>query len=292
MEEQSTSKAVYLKDEYWAGRGSSKLLTYVGPPLEKNIDQETIKEFIRKKKALGAIWSYDYDYAQEGPWYRCVCDTPEYDLEKIKSRYSRRNIRRGLNKSVIRQIDNRWLGDNGYEVYIKATIRYKHFKPLSKENFSKRMYKRAENSNTEAFGAFVDDKLVAYVTLLITGQRVLGDYAHFDPEYSWAYPMYALLYTATNYYLNERDCKEFSRGTRPLLHETNVDDFLLRLGFRISYCRLGLYLRLPVRIFLGFAKFSRVMFKLILPSRQFAILESLLLAQDIAKNTELKANHT
>lgn len=140
----------------------------------------------------------------------------------------------------------------------------------------------------EAFGVFVDDKLVAYVTLFICGQSVRGDTAHFDPAYSRAYPMYALYYTITHHYLKKRGYKEVNRGSRPLMHETNVDDFLLRLGYRKAYCRLGIYLAWPVRAVLSLARIFRKVYKLILPSRYCAILDALILAQDAAKATSPK----
>jgi hypothetical protein len=62
----------------------------------------------------------------------------------------------------------------------------------------------------------------------------------------------------------------------------------LRLGYRKSYCRLGLYLIRPVRSLLILARIFRKMYKLILPSRHCAVLDGLLLAQDIARATERK----
>jgi hypothetical protein len=97
--------------------------------------------------------------------------------------------------------------------------------------------------------------------------------------------MYALHYTIAHHYLKEKGCKEIDSGSRALLHETDISDFLLRLGWRRAYCRLGIYLVLPVRVVLWLARIFRKVCKLLLPSRHFAILESLLLAQDIAKAT-------
>lgn len=97
--------------------------------------------------------------------------------------------------------------------------------------------------------------------------------------------MYALYYTIALNYLKEKGYKEVDSGSRPLLHETNIGDFLLRLGWRKAYCRLGIYLTLPVRVVLWLARIFRKVCKLLLPGRHYAMLESLLLAQDIAKAT-------
>lgn len=274
-----------FKDDYWVSRGSRRLLTYTGPPLKETLEIQAVKRFANKKDAWGAMWNYDHDYSEEGPWYRCVCDTADYDMDKIKSKNARHNLRRSLKRCTVRQVDYQQLAENGYDVYVKAASRYKNFKIESNEQFRKKMHSHSTVPGSEAFGVFVDDKLVAYVTLFICEQSVRGDTAHFDPEYSRAYPMYALYYTITHHYLKERGYKEFDRGSRPLMHETNIDDFLLRLGYRKAYCRLGIYLAWPVRAVLSSARIFRKACKWILPSRYYSILEGLLLAEDIAKVT-------
>lgn len=291
-DKQTNQEVSAFRDDYWMGRGSSKLLTYIGPELHKDLEYRKVQKFVRKKGAWGALWNYDHDYSAEATWYRCVCDTADYDVGKIKSKNTRHNIRRSLKRCVVRQIDYPWLADNGYEVYVKAADRYKNFKIESHDKFRKDMLSHSSVHGSEAFGVFVDEKLVAYVTLFICGRSVRGDTAHFNPAYSNAYPMYALYYTIAHHYITERGYKEFDRGSRPLMHETNVDEFLLRLGYRKKYCRLGLYLTKPVRAALRIARFFGKVYKPIFPSRYYAILNGLFLAQDIAKATAPKVNHT
>ena len=269
----------------WTKRGGGKLLAYTGKRLKDNLNREAVSKLVREKGALGAMWTYDYGYCEEGPWYRCVCDSADYDIDKLKSRNSRHNVRRGLKKCIVRPIDYLWLADNGYEVYIKAASRYENFKPVSKETFRRDMHKHSSKPGREAFGVFVDEKLVAYATLQTCGQSVRVYAGKFDPAYAKAYPMWALLYTITHHYLKEEGCKEVDGGHRALLHETDISDFLLRLGWRKDYGRLGIYLTRPVRAVLSIARIFRKVCKLLLPSRYYAILESLLLAQDIAKVT-------
>jgi hypothetical protein len=285
----TTSAQDFLfKRDNWRERGSSKFLTYIGPALEENLDSRQVRSFIREKKAFGATWNYNYDYAENGPWYRCICDAKCYDESCIESKNVRHNLHRSLKRCTVRQIEYQWLAENGHDVYVKASLRYSNFKPEPRERFRQRMLDCCNVQGAEAFGVFVGDKLVAYLTLFVCGQRVWGDTAAFDPEYSNAYPMYALYYKVAQYYLNEKGYKEFDRGTRPLVHQTNIDDFLLRLGYRKSYCRMGLYLALPVRIVLKVAAPFMPVLKPMLPSRYYAILEGLLMAQHIAKVTSKK----
>jgi len=265
---------------------------YIGPPLKKSLDPQEVKRFLQKKHAWGATWSYDFDYDEEGPWYRCVCDASDYDESKIKSKNARHNVRRSLKRCVVRPIDHLWLADNGYEVYVNAASRYTESRLETKKEFKRRLRSQFNVSGSEAFGVFVSEKLAAYVTLFVCGQGVLGDTARFDTAYSNAYPMYALYYTIARHYLKEKGYKKLDCGSRPLLHETNIGDFLLRLGYRKSYCRLGVYFTRPVRVVLGLARIFGRVCKLIFPSRYYTILDGLLLAQDIAKATSAEVSCT
>jgi len=285
MSNQHSEEASCFKDQYWDARGSSKLLTYVGPPMKDKLEDSAVKRFVREKGALGAMWSYDHDYAEQGPWYRCICNIPDYDISSIKSKNARHNIKRSLKRCTFSKVEYQWLADNGYDVYVNASARYKDFKVESKDVFQNKMLSNSDIPGAEAFGVFVEDKLVAYITLFICGESVRGDIAHFDPAYSNSYPMFALYFNVTQHYLKAGAYKEVDRGSRPLVHETNIDDFLMRIGYHKSYCRLGIYLALPLRIFLGIARVSRKLYKHLLPSRYCAILNGLLLAQDIARET-------
>lgn len=276
---------LFFSDDAWSSTGGGKILRYVGEHLKDALNRDAVRKFVREKGALGAMWTYDYDCGEEGPWYRYVCDTLDYDIDKIKNKKGRYYVRRGLKSCTVRQIDYLWLADNGYEVYINAASRYSNFVPVSREKFREGMHSRSGVPGREAMGVFVDEKLVAYATLFICGQSVRTYGLKFDPAYSTAYPMYALLYVIVHHYLKEEGYKEVDNGSRPLLHETDIGDFLLRLGWRKAYCRLGIYLTLPVRVVLSLARIFKKVCKLLLPSRHYAILESLLLAQDIAKAT-------
>ncbi|MGD1042509.1 MAG: hypothetical protein ABR913_05530 [Sedimentisphaerales bacterium] len=278
--------SIYFLDDYWVSRGNKKLLNYMGPPLKENLPLADVKKFARKKGVLCLMWNYDHDYTKEGPWFRCICDKADYDISQIERKKIRYYIRCGLTKCTIRQVDFQWLADNGYNTYVNAASRYNNFTVETKERFRERMLAYKNVPNSEAFGAFVDENLAAFMTVFIYGDSVLNPRAHFDPAYSDFCPMYALYYWAAKHYLTEKGYKEFDRGERHLAHETNFDEFLLRMGYRKVYCRLGLYMAFPVRLILGIIRVFRKILKAILPNRSYFILESLMLFQDIATATK------
>lgn len=278
-----------FKDQYWYARGSDKLLTYIGPELHGTLDTGRLKQYLKEKKAWAAIWNYDHDYTDDGTWYRCICDTKNYDENCISSKNTRHNLRRSLKRCTVRHIDYPFLAKSGYDIYVKASARYSNFTLETEEQFYNRMISLCDVDGAEAFGVFVKEQLVAYMTLFVRQDSAWGDTAAFNPEYSKAYPMYALYYEVARHYLQERGLKEFDRGTRPLMHETNIDDFLLRLGYRKAYCRLGVYFSRPVTMVLGLARIFKPICRLTLPTRYSSILDGLLLAQNLAKSTSIKS---
>ena len=280
------SKDSIFPDSEWKDILGGKFLAYTGKYTKEGLDRRAVRKYVRQRGALGATWSYDFDYAQEGPWHRYICDTPDYDLDKIESKKARYQVRRSLKNCTVRPVDYEWLADNGYEVYISAASRYSHFTAVSRDDFAKEMRGYSRQPGREAMGVFVDGKLAAFATLRICGKSVRIYGSQFDPAYSKSYPMYALYYTIAHHYLKERGCREIDAGFRPLRHETNIGDFRLHLGWWKQCCRFGLYLRWPVRIALVPARIFTPLCKLVLPSRQYASLESLLLAQDMAKATK------
>jgi hypothetical protein len=288
---QAGSGAMVFRDDNWETRGGGKLLIYTGLPLKENLQPYAVQEFVSRKRALGAMWTYGWDCASEGQWYRYVCDIPDYDIEKIESKSTRKDIRRCLKQCAIKEVDLAWLAHNGYQTYINASQRYTHFVPLNKDRFEKNMLELAAKSGYEAWGVFHDEVLIAYAIAQIYADSVQLLVAKFDPDYAKAYPMYGLYYSIAQHYLKEQKYRQVLGASKALLHETNIGDFRLKIGWHKVNCCLGLYLKGHVRLILFLAKLFRTPIKIITPARYLAILDSLVQAQNIAKATRAKLNH-
>jgi len=269
----------------WTSKACGKFLIYSGKCSKQGLSRNFVARYVRRKRAWGAMWSYDFDYAQAGPWYKCICDTANYDIDRISSANSRSKVRRSLKRCSVRPVTYVWLADNGYETYLNASQRYNNFAPITKENFRQMMRSYANVGGRQALGVFVQEALAAYATLFVCGSTVYTYALKFDPTYAQSYPMYALLYFICHHYLATKSYKQIDNGTRPLLHETDISDFLLHLGWRKQYCRLALYLRPDVRAALFIARLLRKRLNWLLPSRYFVIVRSLLEAEDMAKAT-------
>mgnify|MGYP000946557366 CR=1 FL=1 len=269
------------ESNYWVYRGNRLVLSYIGPENKDAFSRRNLRKLLWKKGALAIMWNYDCDYTHSGNWYRCICDDVEYDETKIVSRNVRHNLRRSLNRCIFKEITFDWLAENGYETYANASKRFNDFRVLSKKKYRKDILKLKKERNRIAYGVFVDEALAAYATLIIVDDRMFGDTAYFDPRYSNAYPMYCL------YYMIAKECfrrgyREFDRGTKPLLHDTNVDEFLVRLGYRISYCRLGVYYSSIVEMMIYLFNIAEKINKNIVPDNIAVRINSLKIAKEIS----------
>lgn len=269
----------------WIPRGSRKFLGYVGPPLKKSLEKVELKRFLAERGALGVTWSYDDDYADSGCWYKTVCDREDYDVAIIESKNSRKKVNKCLKNCELRPIKIESFLEEVYKVYLRACTRYKNADIIAEKKFCQEILGKHQRGNYKAFGIFYEGRLIAYMTVMDFDEYAMGDIAGFDPAYSNYYPMYGLYYYVGKYFVAESGYKEFDRGSKPLLHETNIDDFLIKLEYRKKYCRLGVYFALPVQIMLRFARMLRFVYRWVIPKRFSAILDGLLVAQDIAKAT-------
>ncbi|MBN2445611.1 MAG: GNAT family N-acetyltransferase [Phycisphaerae bacterium] len=272
----------------WSGRAHETMLLYVGPEhFTENLQQEAVKRMVRERRAWGAAWSYAWDCGVEGPWFTYVCDNPDYDLCEITSKSTRAYIRRGLHKCDVRQADLAWLAVHGYDTLSKSATRYQNYSLASRQSFNRHMNALAQEGDYECFGVWVKDKLAAYAITRVFAHNVLLASTKFDPAYSSARPMYALYFVVARHYLVERGLREVVGGWRELMHETNIGEFRVKMGWRKVYCRLGLYLVPWFRCALAAARVLRPVWGVILPTRHLAMLEGVFRALEIEKATRL-----
>ncbi|MGD9212851.1 MAG: GNAT family N-acetyltransferase [Desulfobacteraceae bacterium] len=274
-----------LEDKYWVPRGNNKLLTYLGPPLKSNLDKKKLKRFLAERSAFGAIWYYDDNYTDQGPWYRTACDQSDYDIDLIKSKSFRRKIRKCLKYCQIRLMDLSEMLDSIYDVYLQASKRYKNLDLISKDEFKTDLSNKLKTHDLKAFGVFCEENLIAYMIVMDFNDCAMGYLAAFDPGYSKHYPMYGLCYFVAKYFVSDRGYKEFNRGTRPLLHETNIDEFLISLGYRKKYCRLGIFFVSHIDFTISALNRLSPVLKYLVPKKFRLVIEALIQAKRIAHQT-------
>lgn len=208
------------------------------------------KDLLRRSGAWFCRYS-SHPSEVETPWWyiahHCVSGS------RLSSN-TRSKINRGKRHCIVRSIEPRWLATHGYETYRSAHERYRNAAPLSKETFVKNVSGSA-GGPFEYWGVFVGEELAAYCQCIVEEENVDTSVTRFHPAYLKFYPAYALISWLIESYVEKRGLS-LSNGDRSIAHETNFQDFLIKMGFEKKYCRLNVVYRreldLLVRIMFPF----------------------------------------
>jgi hypothetical protein len=234
-----TSAVLEIAGIPWVSRG--RVLRPLSMPHRmRAIPREGVRAAIREVGARLAQWTEEWDV---GPcdWWHVCCDRQDYGIDQL-GKSVRYDTRRGLERCEVRRVDPEWFATAGFAVYAAAFRRYGTLPPMDQSGFTVEFREHALYRGRETWGAFVGGTLVAWASCIVIGDAV--DLASWksDPEYYKARPNNALLYALTHHYLGERGVRYVMSGSRSLLHQTRVQDFEEKMGYRRVYCPLRIEL--------------------------------------------------
>lgn len=218
----------------------SKILKPLTMPHQiKNIDRKKVREIIKSKGALLAYWADNWNL-NESEWWWTSCDNKEYDVENIEDKRGRRDVRKGLRECSIKRIEPENFVELSYGIYSNAfkSYEYHNLNVFSRKQYSEYIFRKSRFNGYELWGAFVGKKLAAYAAAVVIDDAVLIESAKSDYELQIHCPNNAIFYQMTKHYLCERGKLYITNGSRTLLHPTNINDLLIRMGYRKIFCRL------------------------------------------------------
>ncbi len=192
-------------------------------------------------------------YAEKTEWWNIVCD--KYNFQDLSSN-TRSKINRGNKRCFIKIIDPEWMAYNGYECYVSAFDRYRNMMPINKVKFRDSILTTIEGP-FEYWCVFVDKKLAGYCQCIVENSEIATNVFKYDPVFLKYYTSYALINSLLTHYVIERNMI-ISNGARSISHETNMQDFLLKFGFRRQYCHLNILyqpsLKIMIQVLFPFRK--------------------------------------
>jgi hypothetical protein len=213
------------------------LLPFAMPHRISPVDRRKVRQAMAKAKCLVAMWNDQWDTAQCDWWHVCA-DGEQYDVELLPKN-GRRDIRAGLRRCQVRRVTHDFLAEHGYDVHAAAFKTYSGAANcISAEAFAALHRGYAGIEGREAWGAFINDSLIAYANCIALDDAATLATVKSHPDHLHALPNNALIYTLTCHYLVERRLRYVDSGARSLLHDTNMQDFLQRMGYRKIYCPL------------------------------------------------------
>ncbi len=219
---------------------------YFSFPLHRLV-RPTLEEcddvFSQRKK----VWALRYvspdDYQGGVESYMWVY-RPPYSIEGLSSN-NRSKIRRGLRRCEVRKVSFQALAEKGKRAR-KDTLE-RHGTSVEEDAFDITL---DQCENYEAWGAFVDGHLAAY---LIT--QWVEDWAHLlvnrsSNRYLKNYPNNALIFTAVEELLSRPELSAISYGWEPLEDHASLDHFKAGMGAVQEPVRQSVVLRPFLRAFL------------------------------------------
>jgi hypothetical protein len=247
-------------------------------PVNGNISilEHQAKELCNELGGVLVRWSdscKNSDVSKE--WYAVTCNSFS-PVESVKSKL-RNEIQKGLSNFTITRIDAHYLSLNGYYIYNKVNSSYKNFNSYTFDQ--KAFYKYilpADNFDDiiHYWGIFCNGKMIGFSSNYIF-DSVEALYASIKiiPEYLGEFASYALIYKMNQYYLAEKEFSYVNDGYRSLLHETNIQNFLIKkFNFTKTYLHLNLYYSPIINVIVKFIYPARGIFSR-LDNRLNAILE-------------------
>jgi hypothetical protein len=167
-------------------------------------------------------------------WYYVACDNvPDIALLPPKVRYE---VRTGLKRCVVRRSDPAWLAERGYSCYAAVVSRYGQ-QPLPPPKYRANVL-ATSNGPFEFWVVEVAGEVAAYTQCIMCGEWVDHNTVYYHPDHLRNHIACALVRTLQEEYVLRRRLT-FLSGARTLLHDSNYNAFLLKLGFRQFHCELG-----------------------------------------------------
>jgi len=212
-------------------------------PTFTQLTLEEAKAILNQSNAHFIRWSSD-PTEEPTTWWWNVCSS--YDKSKLSSN-TRSKIKRGTRLCTVDRVSAPWLAQHGYECYVSAFQRYTNASPEPFESFRTRIMETADYEDLFQYWAvFCEGRLVGYVKCDIEPKKgVSTNVLKYNPEGLKQYASYALMDTLLTSYVVER-ALPINNGERTVLHDSNMQDFLLKFGFRRHYCRLNIIYSSPL----------------------------------------------
>ncbi len=262
------------------------LLPVVPPHQTIYLSKEEQKDLLKLSNAHLIRWISEWDIPAETNYWYIIKDS--FNGFNEYSSGTRNKVRKGFKNCIVRQISCDYLIQNGYKVYANAYLNYqKKDKAInkipSKKTFIDTYSKVREKG--EFWGVFDKDQntFIAFAENVIRDGAVIYGSMKFDPAYMKSYPSYALIHTMNEYYLDKLSLRYVSDGPRSILHESNVQEMLMRVfKFRKAYCRLNLAFSSLAKLSLFYLyPFRKIIYRI--NQRPFKELKAVLMMMEILK---------
>lgn len=236
------------------------------------------RSLLRRLGGWWVSWTGGFQSRPAGDEFFAVVRRGDCALEALPSANARRNVRRGMRNCEVCRVEAEELAITGYETFQAALRGYggraaEHL-PSAGE-FQARVLTDAPWSKIKHHWVVkCEGKVVAFASVLLY-DTIEADYTmgKFHPAYLKYYVSYALFQWMNEYYLGELGMTYVNAGSRSVLHDTGIQEFLVNnFAFEKAPLPLHLSYRQPLGLMLGLTKPLHRLLRLLDP-RLSAVLE-------------------
>jgi len=233
-------KIFYTDDFPWMKyQGILQPAILFGPyELPKYTDQQ-MQVLLKNSKAPLARWSNNFQN-QETEWWWIVC-RPPFSIDLL-SHKARNQTKKSLSQCVIKIISPQELIKAGYDCYLSSCQTHKKISFLTRPQWEKFINSHLKYHCFDFWGIFIKNKLVGYAKCVKIDKKIDLSAIWYNPDFKEYYPIYALIYTLLDHYLNQQQCQYVANGMRSIAHDTKMQEFLeTKFNFEKEYCRLNVF---------------------------------------------------
>jgi hypothetical protein len=193
-------------------------------------DDDEISDFLVSHSSIGLRYSTPLESQNGLISYHAVLENKQYDEYSV-SKWSRKNIRRGLKNCQIRQIPFKLVAEDGWELQKDTLSRQGRKVSLTQDEWRRRWEVASELPGFEAWGAFSSNKLVASVVTFLMDDCCYMLYQQCLGAYLKDHINNALSYFVSYRMIRQPLIKSILYGLHSLDAPPSIDEFKFRMGY-------------------------------------------------------------
>lgn len=205
-------------------------------PYDQNVDAQ-ILPLHRVLGRDGIVARFGCPLNQGVSSHRFICDDREYDFPNLRSR-TRTQVRRGLEECRVEPVGFDVLRQSAISLNADTLIRQGRRVPTSLEKYWQRYFSAAEvTAGAEAWGAFVDDDLAAYLIAFVIDTTINVLIVRSATAHLKKLPNNALLFKYLHDRMRDPSISRISYGYASIQDGLgSLDQFKTGMGFRADPC--------------------------------------------------------
>lgn len=191
-----------------------------------------LRSLLKQHKLIGLRYSTPPTAPTGYISYHAVYEEEMYSIENL-SKWTRKNIRRGLRNCEIQPITFDRLADEGWQLQVDTLDRQAHAHQVEtvKAAWERRCRTAQDLPGFEAWGAIVEDKLAASVITFLMNDCVYMLYQQCYRDFLKEHVNNALGFVVTETMMQRPEVTSILYGLHSLDAPPSVDEFKFRMGY-------------------------------------------------------------